>query len=169
VSAIRHAVRRASLPVCVSSGFSPQPKISFGPPLAVGYTSSCELFEIEMLRRISAEETKELLAKNMPPALGVLAASNVPVISKPVELLVNVARYSTEMSLDSEFAAQKIKDFFSTTEFLVERITDKSRRSIDVRPLVIDLKYAGGKTGILLSLGQTGPSSRIWQYRKSLV
>jgi len=140
VSAIRQSVRRASLPVCMSSGFSPQPKISFGPPLAVGYTSTCEIFDMEMFRRIGADEVEKALSSSMPPALGIISAASVPVVSKSVDLLVNVAKYSADMSLQNEVAQIKIKDFFSAKEFLIERITDKSRRTIDVRPLMVYMK-----------------------------
>lgn len=153
VSAIRQAVRRASLPVCISSGFSPHPKVSFGPPLAVGYTSNCEIFDMEMFRRIGADEVEKSLSSSMPPALGIISASSVPVVSKSVELLVNAAKYSAEMSLQNEVAQIKIKDFFSAKEFLIERITDKSRRTIDVRPLMIYMKYAGGKIEMFLRFG----------------
>ncbi|PKM93008.1 MAG: hypothetical protein CVU80_00420 [Elusimicrobia bacterium HGW-Elusimicrobia-4] len=153
VSAIRQAVRRASLPVCMSNGFSPQPKISFGPPLAVGYTSTCEIFDMEMFRRIGADEVEKALSSSMPPALGIISASSVPVVSKSVELLVNVAKYSVEMSLQNDIAQTKIKDFFSSKEFLIERITDKSRRTIDVRPLMVYMKYTDGKIEMLLRFG----------------
>ena len=153
VSAIRQAVRRASLPVCMSSGFSPQPKISFGPPLAVGYTSNCEIFDMEMFRRIGSDEVEKALSSSMPPVLGIISASSVPVVSKSVELLVNAAKYSAEMSLQNEVAQIKIKDFFSAKEFLIERITDKSRRTIDVRPLMIYMKYTNGKIEMFLRFG----------------
>ena len=153
VSAIRQAVRRASLPVCMSSGFSPQPKISFGPPLAVGYTSSCELFDMEMSCRVSPSDVGKLLIPNMSAALSVVSVVGVPVVSKSVELVVNVARYSVEISISQQVAIQKLSDFFSAKEFLVERITDKSKRTIDVRPLVCDMKYADSKIEMLLRFG----------------
>jgi len=153
VSAIRQAVRRASLPVCISSGFSPQPKISFGPPLAVGYTSNCEIFDMEMFRRIGADEVEKALSSSMPPALGIISASSVPVVSKSVDLLVNAAKYSISVGVSVSIAEQKIKDFFSAKEFLIERITDKSRRTIDVRPLMVYMKYIDGKIEMLLRFG----------------
>jgi len=153
VSAIRQAVRRASLPVCISSGFSPQPKISFGPPLAVGYTSNCEIFDMEMFRRIGADEVEKALSSSMPPALGIISASSVPVISKSVDLLVNVAKYSVPVGISVSIAEQKIKDFFSAKEFLIERITDKSRRIIDIRPLMVYMKHSDGKIEMLLRFG----------------
>ncbi|MDO8733764.1 MAG: TIGR03936 family radical SAM-associated protein [Elusimicrobiota bacterium] len=163
VSAIRQAVRRASLPVCISSGFSPQPKISFGPPLPVGYTSNCEIFDMEMFRRIGADEVEKSLSSSMPPALGIISTSSVPVVSKSVELLVNAAKYSIEIPSKQQCSPRlqsgvseaniKIKDFFSAKEFLIERITDKSRRTIDVRPLMVYMKYIDGKIEMLLRFG----------------
>ena len=104
-------------------------------------------------RRTGADEVEKSLYSSMPRALGVISASSVPVISKSVELLVNAAKYSVEMSLQNEVAQIKIKDFFSAKEFLIERITDKSRRTIDVRPLMVYMKHSGDKIEMLLRFG----------------
>ena len=143
VSAIRQSVRRADLPVCFSEGFSPQLKISFGPPLAVGYTSDCEIFDMEMENRIDAELVKKRLVENTPEDLNVLSVSVVPLDVKAIELFINVSKYSIELpNIDKEIITNKIKEFFDSKEFIIERLTDKSKREIDVRPLVITMKLA---------------------------
>ncbi|MEW6556653.1 MAG: TIGR03936 family radical SAM-associated protein [Elusimicrobiota bacterium] len=153
VSAIRQAVRRANLPVCTSFGFSPQLKISFGPPLPVGYTSTCELFDIEMSRRVLPEDIHKVLSDNLPAGFEVISISSVPVITKPIELLVNVAKYSVEMIWQRETGEIKINEFFATKEFLIERLTDKSKRIIDVRPLVINMKQTDNILEMILRFG----------------
>ncbi|MDD5686834.1 MAG: TIGR03936 family radical SAM-associated protein [Elusimicrobia bacterium] len=154
VSAIRQGVRRANLPVCFSEGFSPQLKIAFGPPLSVGYTSTCEIFDMEMVSRVIPEEVKKSLLLSMPSSLGILAVTSVPVAAKSMELSMNVAKYSVKWLTTSEnMIPVRIKDFFELKELLVERLTDKNKREIDVRPLVIDIKNIDGKIEMLVRFG----------------
>jgi len=47
VRAFDRALRKAGLPIAFSQGFSKHPKMSFGPPLAVGLTSSAEYLDLE--------------------------------------------------------------------------------------------------------------------------
>ncbi|MBN1384446.1 MAG: DUF2344 domain-containing protein [Elusimicrobia bacterium] len=154
VSTLRKGIRRAGLPVCFSEGFSPQPRIAFGPPLAVGYTSSCEIFDMEMMRRVVPEETREAFLKSMPSSFEILSVKSVPVMSQSIESIVNVFKYSIKFPIrDKTLVLKKIQDFFNTEKFIVERLTDKSKREIDIRPLVMDLKTAEDGLEMLLRFG----------------
>ncbi|OGS33166.1 MAG: hypothetical protein A2474_01480 [Elusimicrobia bacterium RIFOXYC2_FULL_34_12] len=156
VSAIRQSVRRADLPVCFSEGFSPQPKISFGPPLAVGYTSNCEIFDMEVESRIDVEIAKKRLKESTPKYLDVISVLAVPIDVKAMELFINVSKYSILMpfiDIDKEVITSKIKNLFDSKEFFIERLTDKSKKQIDVRPLVINMILVEGKIEMLLRFG----------------
>jgi radical SAM-linked protein len=156
ISSIRQSVRRANLPVCFSCGFSPQLKISFGPPLAVSYTSSCEIFDMEIMCRVVPEEIKDILLKNMPSAFSVLDVSLIPVTTKSIESVVNVSKYSiwfSDISVNKSNILKNIQNFLEAKEFLIERLTNKSKREIDVKPLMIDIKYFNEKIEMLLRFG----------------
>ena len=49
--AFQRGLRRAGLPVCFSTGFSPHPRMSFGPPLPLGLTGDGEYFDVLFSRQ----------------------------------------------------------------------------------------------------------------------
>ncbi|RKY89256.1 TIGR03960 family B12-binding radical SAM protein, partial [candidate division KSB1 bacterium] len=55
ITIIERALRRASVPVVLTEGFNPHPKMIFGPPLPTGYSSSCEYLDIFVEKRYNIE------------------------------------------------------------------------------------------------------------------
>ncbi len=84
------ALRRAGLPVAFSEGFSKHPKLAFGPPLALGMTSSAEYLDIEFA---VAQTTSFAAALNscLPEGLRVLRAEAQREM-KPVSLMSSITR-----------------------------------------------------------------------------
>lgn len=60
---LERTVRRAQLPFAVSQGFSPHMKIAFGAALPVGVGSTCELFDLQLVRYVSPETALAALQK----------------------------------------------------------------------------------------------------------
>lgn len=63
------AMRRAGLPVKFSEGFSPHPKISIKRALKLGLESDSEEASVVMRERISPEEFKQRLNKQLPEGI----------------------------------------------------------------------------------------------------
>jgi radical SAM-linked protein len=79
IRAFQRGLRRAGLPVCFSTGFSPHPRMSFGPPLPLGLVSDAEYFDVlfsrqpgsgwlDRLNRCLPEELKALEARLVGPS-----------------------------------------------------------------------------------------------------
>lgn len=66
VEALRRAVSRANLPIKFSQGFHPQPKISFGPGMAVGKEALGQSFTLTLNEWISPEIIHEKLNQELP-------------------------------------------------------------------------------------------------------
>lgn len=76
---LARAMRRTGLPVYFSRGFNPRPKISYlTPPLSVGVTSECEIFDMRLDERRPPEELGLLLRDNMPAGLKIIGAAEAP-------------------------------------------------------------------------------------------
>lgn len=56
IKSLEACIRRSGLPYCVSQGYSPHMKISFGPALAVGIESEKQIFDIYLKRYIKPNE-----------------------------------------------------------------------------------------------------------------
>ena len=62
-------IRRASLPVAFSQGFSPRPRFHMAAALPLGFTSNCEIIDIWLNEEMPAEAIRESLQPASPPGL----------------------------------------------------------------------------------------------------
>ncbi|HJL83618.1 MAG TPA: TIGR03936 family radical SAM-associated protein, partial [Acidimicrobiales bacterium] len=77
------SLRKASLSVAYSEGFSPRPKLSFGLALSTGYESNAEYLEIELLEPaddstwspVDAEAMRVRIDAVLPAGFDVLAGA----------------------------------------------------------------------------------------------
>src|SRR5687768_18374101 len=61
--------RRAGLPLGMSEGFHPKPRMSFPLALAVGVSGRDEVMELELCEERTAEELRSALTPHLPPGL----------------------------------------------------------------------------------------------------
>lgn len=64
--AIERSLRRADFPLVFSSGYTPRPRISYAPPLPVGYEGLGEYFDVLLKKRLSRIEAGKLLEESFP-------------------------------------------------------------------------------------------------------
>lgn len=72
VRLFQRVVRRAALPVVISSGFTPRPKISFKRALKLGLESEAEEIVLQMSRPLGPAEIKTLMEKQLPPEIRIM-------------------------------------------------------------------------------------------------
>jgi len=65
------AMRRARLPLKMSEGFSPHPKLSFKRALKLGVESECEEASILLKFPVTPEDFKDRLQKQLPEGIQV--------------------------------------------------------------------------------------------------
>ncbi|OQA91512.1 MAG: hypothetical protein BWY26_00932 [Elusimicrobia bacterium ADurb.Bin231] len=153
VNIIRNCVIKSGLPVCASGAARKKLRVSFGPPLPVGYASYCELFDMEMEKRVDSEASKTALSESCPEGFKIMSVAVVPVISLPVDSAANLSKYVVEHLPVRNGYEEELKRFFELKEFLIERITDKNRKIMDARPLVAAMKYNNNAVEIMLRFG----------------
>ncbi|HHW27967.1 MAG TPA: DUF2344 domain-containing protein [Syntrophomonadaceae bacterium] len=69
MTTLQRAMKRATFPLTYTMGHHPRPKLSFGPPLAVGVAGLREYMDLELDREISTLEYLQLLNDHLPPGL----------------------------------------------------------------------------------------------------
>jgi hypothetical protein len=89
---IQRGLRRARLPVSYSQGFSPHPRMSFGPPLPLGVVGESEYLDISVWRKPD-EGWLELLNSGFPTGLKALEARIVPAQGPSLVAFLNAAEY----------------------------------------------------------------------------
>jgi radical SAM-linked protein len=133
----QRGLRRAGVPVAYSRGFSPHPRLSFGPPLPLGVLGECEYLDIMFSRPPQAGWIDRLNAC-LPAGLKVCEARMIDLHGTSLAALVNAARYSVEiwnLTVDAKTLSGMIEDAFGGEK----RILDMSITVGDDN-LAMDLK-----------------------------
>jgi radical SAM family uncharacterized protein/radical SAM-linked protein len=134
VRVFERAFRRAKIEVVHTQGFNPRPKLSFSPPLRLGYTSEAEYADIEVFEE-SASIIKDKLNKNLPDGIKILRI--IPVVNKLPSLMssIHAMEYQITMS-DYQVSDEKINQFMSESEVSVQRKVKGIVKTIDIRPFI---------------------------------
>ena len=172
-------LRRANIPVVISDGFNPRFRISFGPPLPLGISSTSEYLDIRLKEEIKTEELVEELNRVLPQGLKILQAKTIPSSTDSLVKIIDRASYVItlkikEKLLDSAAKNQgnKLKEleqeieknnkrFLNLDEITIEKQTKNGIKIVDIRPSILDISVKKFKKQILelgleLKIGQQG-------------
>ncbi len=142
-------LRKAAVPVAMSAGFTPRPKMSFGLALPTGAESVVELFDVTLdddrIHVDGASVDLDVLRSNlsdaMPPGIDVLDVD--PVAAQTWSLQEDVTATTWVMAIDPSAAGEideRVAAVTSSAEIWIERERKGERRRDDVRPGVLDLR-----------------------------
>jgi len=116
----QRAIRRINLPVSYSQGFHPHMKLSFGPPLAIGYNSESEYLDIQL---DSPFENRYLsnLSDTLPRGLQIQAYKLTMTGAESLTKVINSASYRVAIGLNEN---QKLQagNLLGNSEIEITRI-----------------------------------------------
>lgn len=147
------AFRRAKLPIAYSQGFNPHPKMSFGPPLAVGITSSREYFDFELENPLPLLEIVKSLQKGLPKGLEISGAQEIK--NKVPSLMAIIERASYEIKIVSEKGLTEaewkgyINALFNRKEIHITRRTKEGPRSKEIRQGIFEIDIRQAQDGLV--------------------
>ncbi|MEE9285254.1 MAG: TIGR03936 family radical SAM-associated protein, partial [Dehalococcoidia bacterium] len=95
------AFRRAGVPVAYSEGHTPRPRLSIASALPIGVTSEAELLDVYLKRRLSPFYFLQRLEQQIPPAIRVLDARDIPVEWPSLQSQVRQAEYRVTVETDA--------------------------------------------------------------------
>jgi radical SAM-linked protein len=78
VRCLERLFRRAGLPLAMSQGFHPKPRMTFPSALAVGIESQDEVLEFELSQPLTAEQLARRLEPHRPPGLRINSVEVLP-------------------------------------------------------------------------------------------
>jgi radical SAM family uncharacterized protein/radical SAM-linked protein len=139
--AFHRACRRAGIPLSHSAGFNPHPRISFGPPLAVGMEGERELVDLEITSPFPSEQVVDALNAVMPRGLRVSGARFLAAAAPALFEWVQAARLQVVLpALDDagrSALAGRIREVLAATSLSLERESGQRKVKIkDVRPFI---------------------------------
>jgi radical SAM family uncharacterized protein/radical SAM-linked protein len=159
VRAFDRALRKAGLPIAFSQGFSKHPKMSFGPPLAVGLTSSAEYLDLEFSVSQSLGFVDALNA-SLPEGISVSEGRHHRE-AKPDSLMkaITSAGYRVSFSsflyseIEKNGTGDTVKDALRRAgERLGDAAGETSDAGVDWRRVVMDVRVNGDGGSLLLKV-----------------
>ena len=143
---IHRAATALGFPLLYSQGFQPHPRISFGPPLPFGVTGKAEAFDMMTVEPL--QDNPLILNAMLPPDLRVrschLLDEHVPSLSASIA----AAEYLIEAIADAPDAAtmhRAVENAIGLTSLPVKTAQNGIAMIKDLRPLILDLRFASGE------------------------
>lgn len=152
------ALRRAEIPVAYSKGFNPQPKMSLGPPLPVGYEGEKEWADFDLEKFMDVESFIEKINRTLPSEIKFLQGWNIDSRTPSLCSVLKGASYLTQLShsllmknnsiigseiLNPEFHIEKIRELLRQESLFFEVIIDNKKSMVDIKPLIYRIELIG--------------------------
>ncbi|MEO0225741.1 MAG: TIGR03936 family radical SAM-associated protein, partial [candidate division WOR-3 bacterium] len=145
------ALRRSDLPVMYSRGFSPIPRISFGPAKSVGMVSQAEYLDIQ-LNRIYTGNLGLEINRVLPRDVRVVDFRILPNSSPPLNSIINLVTY--EIPVKDNFNPVAIDNFINQEDiYLIKDRKNKNIR-INLRRDVYTIQRQNSSILISIYLGE---------------
>jgi radical SAM-linked protein len=132
------AARRAGLPLAYSQGFHPQPKIHFGAPLPLGFSSRGELLDMRLNEDVDVDSLTARLNAALPPGVRVTKIEPVGDSTPALQTLVTSADY--EVRLREECRTADLAGLVDVLLLAESLPRERRGKRYDLRPLIEDLR-----------------------------
>ncbi len=133
--ALEGALLRSRLLLSYTQGVRPRPKVSFGPPLPVGFTSDCELFDAFFELAPTVDELERFF-RSLPQGFEITRHETV--YTKALSILeeVSAAAYIVRLPSGQSQAAlsEKLESALGAPRLMYQRKTKTGVKEIDLRP-----------------------------------
>ena len=134
------ALRRGAIPVAVTEGFNPRPKLAFAAPLQLGMLAEHELADLYLAARLTAPDLRERLAGCLPRGYVLSDLYDVWVGAAAVAPQLVAADYrATVVGVDERRLHDAVARLLAADTLLRERRRETKIIRYDLRPLVMRL------------------------------
>jgi radical SAM-linked protein len=140
--AVERGVRKASLPVAYSAGFSPHPKISYAGGAPTGTASEAEYLEISLTAPCPASDVRDRLDAALPDGIDVIEVLELAGAPSGIGALrLEGSQWRVVLpGVDPGEAARAVQAFLAAESVEVERSTTKGTQRVDARAAVVALE-----------------------------
>lgn len=157
------SLRRSGLPLAFSQGHHPHIKMSFGPPLPLGYRSRAEVFDLELSKPPGLDLSDRLDAV-LPEGLRVLGFR--PILFKTPSLMSQLEGASYRVRFPRSFLAEagltpetllptlrtRVDALLARDVVVVRRVSEDKAREFDARPSIAALQPSSDETPAVLDM-----------------
>jgi radical SAM family uncharacterized protein/radical SAM-linked protein len=155
------SLRRSELPLAFSQGHHPHLKMSFGPPLPLGYRSRAEVFDLEFSRPPAVDLAERL---NAVLAEGLRVLAYRPILFKIPSLMSELGGASYRVRFPGAYLEEaglapdtlletlraRIPELLAREHVIVRRQSEDKAREFDARPSLVALEAGTEETPAVL-------------------
>jgi radical SAM-linked protein len=140
--AVERGVRKASLPIAYSAGFSPHPKISYAGGAPTGTASEAEYLEISLTAPCPASDVRDRLDAALPDGIDVIEVLELADATSGIGALrLEGSQWRVVLpGVDPGEAARAVQAFLAAESVEVERSSAKGVQRLDTRAAVVALE-----------------------------
>ena len=154
------ALRRAELPVALTEGFSPRPKVHFGLALSTAHESRGEYIDVDF-REPEAESLDmaalpALLSPLLPAGVAVEAAAVITTSDTSLQEAVTSCSWTIEaVGLELPEATAAVERLLAAPDAVITRQRKGKDVTDDIRPYVLHLAVLGPVPAVLMPSGDS--------------
>lgn len=132
------ALRRASVPLLYSQGFSPHPRLSLAAPLPIGVTSEGELMDIYLSRIMSPDFFFKAVRQQLPRGIDFVETQVMAIQLPSLQSSVRSAEYVVEINMErsADDVEQAIFSLLKARRLPWQHKRESQVRSYDLRALI---------------------------------
>lgn len=154
---IQRIVRRTDFDIKYSEGFNPHMSISIGQPLSVGVESTGDYMDVELKSEISENEFKSRFNENSQIGIKIVDVLKVKEVKdakkKSSMAMLDGASYEVSMKISqNEKVIEEIEAMLLKEKWEALKKSKNGDKVVDIKPLVLDLKYEILEEELKLSL-----------------
>ena len=146
-------LRRAGVPLSMSEGFHPKPRMNFPSALAVGIAGLNEVVEVDLSEAWSTEQLEAALAPQLPPGLLLRSVTLMPLEAGKAQA-VGVDFTATVPPERQAVVAERIAWLLEQAAYPIER--EGRSAPLDLRPLIENLGIVDSVVQMRLRLDRQG-------------
>ena len=149
---LERAVRRAGLPIAMTEGFNPRPRMSFTIALSVGVEGLREVFDMDLADWTHPAEVQRRLNEQLPAGLRMTECR--PIAPRDTAQVSSVV-YEVELAgpLPAGFSPEAL---LQATELRTVRTREGQQKELDIRPYLLDVRAVGQRLVLQLKVTPSG-------------
>ena len=147
------ALRRARLPLRMSEGFNPRPRISLVEPRSVGIASEAELLEFELADWVNPDVALEALRRQVPTGIEV---GSIDLIRPADKARPQAVVYVARLQEPCPDLPGRVVRLLALAEAPIVRHRPTGSKSLDARAFIQTIEAGPAEVHMVLTTGPSG-------------
>lgn len=153
--AIQRSIKRANLPIDYSEGFHPHMKLSFSPPLPLGYVSEAEYLDLQLESPFEKNHLTRL-SESLPPGIEIVSSRLMLTKGDSLTKLINAAFYEVILENTPADLNLRIARLLESKQLEVVRKKETETKNVSAGHLVLELTLDSNLLKMLLAVSPDG-------------